>query len=213
MSTDRDQNATRKKAKAGAASDSAATQSDGGRPVDLAEARRHRFVQRLYNDHFRDLVRWLARRYGAGPPEPEDIAQTAFTRIAALEDVEYIRNPRAFLFTTAVNEALTRLRWIKRLRTFVEAELHEVGEEVEEITPERIYSSRNRLEAVLASAASLTDKQRELIRRSRLLGQTYADISADTGWSAADISRQLTVAMNTLVAALEAYDEDKEKNK
>ena len=37
--------------------------------VDFAEARRRKFVEELFDEHGCDLVRWLERRFGPGPPD------------------------------------------------------------------------------------------------------------------------------------------------
>lgn len=78
---------------------------------------------------------------------------------------------------------------------------------MEDITPERIYSAKQRFRVLVRGVDGLTDKQRELILRSRIQGQTYAQISAETGWSNADISRQLKAALAIIRAALDAHDD------
>jgi len=166
------------------------------------------FVERLYKKHWKDLCHWLRWRYGAGPPDPEDIAQTAFVKIAAMDDHSNILNPKAFLFTVASNTALKGIQWLARTQRYVEKELHEVGQNVEEISPDRVYSSRERFNAVTEQMALLSDKQQDLIYRSRILGQKYDQISAETGWSMADISRQLKTALSTIHTALGEYEND-----
>ena len=178
--------------------DDKAAAQDRTAPANLATARRNRLVQKLYADHWDDLVGWLTRRYGPGPPEPEEIAQGAFARLAALDRVDHIRNPKAFLFTTAVNAMLMSVRWLGRTKRLIDGELKNIGEDVEEMTPERIYSMRQHLERVLDGVKTLTPKQREILLRSRQMGQTYEEISAETGWSSADISRQMKAALAQL---------------
>lgn len=169
------------------------------------------FVEDLYRKHWKDLCGWLYRRYGPGPPEPEDIAQAAFEKMAAIKDVGRIKNPRAYLFTTAVNEALMSIRWAARNRQFIDDELKYVGRKVEELSPERIYSSQDRLNAVLHEIDRLPEKQRHIILCSRFRGMTYEEIGAATGWSIADISRQLKAALATIRVALEDCSKDTSK--
>ena len=174
--------------------------------VDLAQARRAKFVEGLFEEHGRDLVRWLERRFGPGPPDPEDVAQAAFAKLSGLKDVGHIRDPRAFLYTIAANSARSGLRWLQRTTAFIDGQLAGAELEVENITPERVHLSKARFEAMAAAAGRLTDKQRELVRRSRILGQTFAEIRAETGWSLGDMHRQLTAAMAVLEDAIAAYD-------
>lgn len=178
--------------------------------IRLRDTRRKGFaspeIENLYRSHWKDLCHWLRRRYGAGPPEPEDVAQTAFMKMADVKDLASIENPRAYLFSIAANTALTGIKWLERTRRFIEGELAESGHSLEEISPERAYSSRERFGVVTDQLEGLPEKQREIVIRSRLGGQTYEQISAETGWSMADISRQLTAALTAMREALETYD-------
>lgn len=59
------------------------------------------------------------------------------------------------------------------------------------------------LERVARAMQQLSPKQKEILLRSRFKGQTYAEIRKDTGWSEADISRQLARVMALLQAGLD----------
>src|SRR5690242_5843682 len=71
------------------------------------------FVEELYRNHFANLCRTLRRIYGNGPPEPEDLAQQAFEKITSLRSLDYVENPRAFLFKVAINLGVKSLRRVK----------------------------------------------------------------------------------------------------
>lgn len=170
--------------------------------TDASLAAKRRFLDELYRAHWNNLVGWLRRRYGAGPPPPEDVAQQAFAKLAALPDLSAIQHAKAYLYSTAVHAALDEIAWRKRTDAFVEHELHRAGQPLEEITPERVYLDREQWDVLGRALDRLTEKQKEIVRRSRFLGQTYAQISTETGWSSPDISRQLTAALLALQAAL-----------
>ena len=173
---------------------------EGNEAPDVTSAATHktRFVEDLYKSCWKELCTWLRGRYGAGPPEPEDIAQSAFEHIAALDRVDHIQNPRAYLYTVASRAALMGVRWLIRNRKFIPAELSERDMEVEKITPERLYMDKERFDRMLDRFDRLTDKQKEIITRSRIQGQTYQQISAETGWSLQTISRHLRAALQFL---------------
>jgi RNA polymerase sigma-70 factor (ECF subfamily) len=62
-------------------------------------------------DLYRRYAPWLtARLRGRFGAEAEDIGHDAWLRVAALEGVEAIRHPKAFLLRTATNLALDRIR-------------------------------------------------------------------------------------------------------
>lgn len=182
--------------------DGGASPLKGAPPTDASLAAKRRFLDELYRAHWNNLVGWLRRRYGAGPPAPEDIAQAAFAKLAAHDNLERIEHSKSYLYATAVHAALDEFHWRKRTDRFVEHELNRAGQPLEEITPERVYLDREQWDLMGRALETLSEKQQEIVRRSRFLGQTYAQISAETGWSSPDISRQLTAAMLALQAAL-----------
>ncbi len=171
---------------------------------------RHKFIEELYKSCRSDLVGWLRQRYGAGPPEPEDIAQTAFSKLAAMKDVENIRYPKSFLYATAINASIETVRWLERTRRFIDHEIHSRGGELEEISPESVSLAQEQLEVVVQRMEGLSDKQREIVVRSRFLGQTYQEITAETGWSQADISRQLKAALIAMRKVIKIYKAETE---
>jgi RNA polymerase sigma factor (sigma-70 family) len=172
-----------------------------------------RFLNQLYRAHRKNLCGWLRQRYGAGPPEPEDVVQAAFAKLAALENITHIQHPKTFLYATAMNTALTWVKWIQRTRAFVDHELHRAGEGLDEIAPERVYLAQEKLEGIMRELEALSAKQREIVIRSRFLGQKHREITAATGWSNADISRNLMAAMATIERAVGDEEDETCKGK
>ena len=161
---------------------------------------RDALLTRLYRDHYGQLCARLRRLFGNGPPDPEDAAQMAFTKLSEIPDLSHIQQPRAFLFRTAINLSLNAIDRIRVARRFAERELSAANAPiVEENTPEDVFSMRQRLERTQSAFARLTDKQKEILIRSRIKGETYADITRATGWSQTDISRQLKAALKAIL--------------
>ncbi|AUW59683.1 hypothetical protein C1T17_17925 [Sphingobium sp. SCG-1] len=178
---------------------------------DAEAIHRARFVEKLYRSQGSSLVGWLRRRYGAGPPAPEDIAQTAFERIAAVENIEHIRHPKSFLYRTAVNAYLDAVGWMKRTRAFIDDEMYRNGQDQEEMTPEYVFLSKERFGHMAKVIDGLPPKQNEVLMRSRFRSQTFEEIAADTGWSKSDVFRQLQSALITIRSALDRYDACREE--
>ncbi len=175
-----------------------------GQSVEPAPGdRRHSLLTALFDVHRHELISTLRRLFGDGPPEPEDIAQSAFSQIAALSPDYSIQNPKAFLFKVAINfgRRAAKKSWINH--KFITDELSSVGPEVEEISPERLLVGKEAIASIDQAFQQLSPKQREIIVRSRLKGETYAEIASETGWSVATISRQLHAAMEVLEAAID----------
>lgn len=161
-------------------------------------------IDALYRRHAAELANSLKKTFGAGPPEPDDVVQATFAKYASLDDPVRIKNPRAYLYATARNIIRDHKRRQQRNDAFIAEALHGAGiANLEEITPERVIVERERLAIMAATLKRLPRKQRTVVAMSRLDGRTYEEISRATGWSLADISRQMTMAMRTIADALE----------
>lgn len=159
-------------------------------------------IDALFRAHWRDVCRLLHKCYGSGPPEPEDAAQEAFSRVAQMKNVAELQDPKAYIIKIAVNITLKSIGRLCKTREFIAEQLLVNPDQFDEICPETILQNEQRIAAVQKGTEQLSDKQRDILMRARIKGQTYAQISADTGWSLADICRQL----NTAMAVLENVD-------
>ena len=169
------------------------------------------FIESLYRAYWDELCAYLRKQFGSGPPEAEDLAQAAFLKVGAVEDYASIRHPKAFLFRTALNLGLNAKSRMNTAQSFIDEALAEAGEPiVEQNSPETVYSIRQHLSLIEEAMQDLSDKQRTILVRHRINGETYSEIAADTGWSKADISRQLSATLETLQNAMRKADEKKQ---
>ncbi|GLR70575.1 RNA polymerase sigma factor [Agaribacter marinus] len=159
-------------------------------------------VHQLFRTYKVDLVRNLRGIFGSGPPDPEDLVQEAFSKLLTHKNVDDIQHPKAYLTRAAVNMGLNHCTKYKQTESFIDSALESVGETlVTEDSPEDIYSLNERVASVSEAMNMLSDKQREIVIRCRIHGETYEQIRNNTGWSLADISRQLKSAMSILADA------------
>ena len=157
----------------------------------------------LYRNYWQDLCRQLRRAFGAGPPEPEDVAQAAFERFAALEDPAGVRNPQAFLLVTARNIVIDHKRRSGRHFEYARSVLSEHSEfRRDDLSPERLLLDKERFHEVRRAIEKLPYKQQTVLRLHRQLGYTYKMIANETGWSYGDVYRQMDGALAALTAAL-----------
>lgn len=163
-------------------------------------------VERLYREYWKNLCGRLRKVFGSGPPEPEDLAQTAFEKLLEYTDAARLEDPASFLFRIAINAGRDRRRHIVRVKALIEEQLAPEGlEPVDQITPSNVYESRERMAVTERAMAALTPKQREVLIRSRLKGETFDQIRDACGWSKADISRTLQAALGVLQSAMREY--------
>lgn len=78
-------------------------QSDSTSQSALNDGKPGGEVERLYRSYSESMRRYIAKAFGAGPPDPEDAVQAAFEKYAALENRADVLNPRAFLMASARN--------------------------------------------------------------------------------------------------------------
>ena len=155
--------------------------------------------ERCYREMYDDLVRFLHRKVWDAD-RAQDLAQETFMR--ALEhDAE---NPRAFLFTIAVNlardEARAAMRRKKHLELIkVETELQSVPDAADQV------EGREREQMVRQALDNLTDRDRDVL----LLwdaGLGYPEIARQAGLAVGAVGTTLARARRRLVEAYEAAE-------
>lgn len=161
-------------------------------------------LERLYRNHWRDLCRYIAATFGQGPPEPEDVAQLAFARIAAHRDVAAIGNLKAFLWATARNIVLSE----KRSQSVRRRRSQEVGEFFfaaggDDFTAERVLLAREQVAVIRTVLATMPAKRRRLFVLHRIEGLSFAEIARRTGFSQTAVKKHVARAMIDLDAMLD----------
>ena len=160
-------------------------------------------LMRLYRDHWRDLCRYIAKTFGQGPPDPEDVAQLAFERVAEHQDFDAIRNPKAFLWRTAHNIALSEKRALSVRHRHAQAVKETFFDtEGDDRTPERVLAARAQIETVYAVLEAMPAKRRRCLVLNRIMGYSFAEISRRTGMSQTAVKKHVARAMIDLDAAL-----------
>lgn len=169
-------------------------------------------LQRLYALHASALREALIRRFGEGPPDPDDAIQAAFIKYIELNADARVDHPRAFLFTMARNLMIDEIRraGVRHRHALSETDAPDVLK-VEENTPENVLLSQERFNAVNAAVLRLPEQQRRLLVMSRIEGMNYAQIAAITGVSPASISREIARALIFLQEALDAREDGAEQ--
>jgi RNA polymerase sigma factor (sigma-70 family) len=149
-------------------------------PVGLEGADGDR-LHELYRRHWKELCRYISHTFGRGPPEPEDVVQTVFAQFAALPDSKAIENPRAFLYRSAHNVVVDYHRR-EAVRSRFSAELTDATPEpANELGPERVLSSRQRLSIIEAAIRAMEPKRRTVFVMNRIHELSFAEIERRTG--------------------------------
>ncbi|MFN4185910.1 MAG: RNA polymerase sigma factor [Hyphomonas sp.] len=159
-------------------------------------------LETLYREHRSGLVARLRRVFGAGPPQPDDLAQSAFTKLASMPDISSIRDPRAFLFRMAMNLGFDQLdKQAASRRLHGSYRFH--TELVQNQTAATVSLQEDLLERLERLVETLPEFDRELLRRSRLKGETLSAIALETNMSVSTLSRRLAKILADLKLRLE----------
>lgn len=162
-------------------------------------------VGELYRRHWKEICAYLRRRFGAGPPEPEDIAQAAFLKLSGRGETEDIANPRAFLYRVAHNVAIEEhRREVARRRA--EAD-DEIEPESDDFDPERVSIGRERRRRLETAFATLDPRTRQILIMSRQDGLSSAEIARRLRLSPTHVKRLIGEAVARCQAFVDGCDE------
>lgn len=157
-------------------------------------------IDALYARHWGELCHYIRKHFGPGPPDPEDVAQDAFMKFAAVNDREAIENPRAYLFRTAHNVLVDEHRRLALRRVPADTEAAPVSDDR---TPERVLAGRERLEILTRTLRAMPATRRRSFLLNRLQGLSCAAIARMTGYSESAIKKHIDLALKDLEASLD----------
>jgi RNA polymerase sigma-70 factor (ECF subfamily) len=161
-------------------------------------------LERVYRAYRVELCRYIERQFGPGPPEPEEIVQTAFARFAALERPETVANPRAFLYACSRNAALDAFRSDKVRQAVVDDTiLVEPDEGAANLDIVRVLLGREQLAIVEAAVWAMEAKRRKVFIMHIVHEMRYTEISRELGVSEARIRQLMASALEECQRALD----------
>ena len=160
-------------------------------------------LREAYQRYWGELCGYLLNKFGPGPPEPEDVAQTAFTKLA--ENSHSVKNPRAFLYATARNEVIEYHRRATRRRPYdLDIAEQSAAEKLSEFDAERVFMGKEQLDILLQALERLPVRQRRVFLLSRVDGLTCEAIARREGMSSAAVQKQIERAVAKCLDALDA---------
>lgn len=179
----------------------------GFRPLAASQGAQAVDLEDQYRRYRQAIRRYVLRRFGNGPPDPDDAVQAAFERFARLEDRSAIIDPGAFLRRSAHNFMLDYHRAEKvRARHANNDALLETG--ADDIDPERVLSARERLMIIERAILAMDEKRRDVLIMSRIQGLSSAEIARQLGCSPTLVKMRLAEAVVICERALRAAEGD-----
>jgi RNA polymerase sigma factor (sigma-70 family) len=154
-------------------------------------------VSELFREHNRMLVGYLRSRLGS-EQEAKEVAQEAYVRVLQLHEPGAPGLLRAYLFKTAANLAVDRLRH-RRVRQRSEEqpqlfeELNPTGGELDD--PAEQLLEREQADQLLRILQELPVKCQQVMNLHRFEGASQRDVSLRLGISERMVRRYVTYAM------------------
>ena len=154
-------------------------------------------VSELFREHNRMLVGYLRSRLGS-EQEAKEVAQEAYVRVLQLHEPGAPGLLRAYLFKTAANLAVDRLRH-RRVRQRSEEqpqlfeELNPTGGELDD--PAAQLLAREQADQLLRILQELPVKCEQVMNLHRFEGASQRDVSLRLGISERMVRRYVTYAM------------------
>jgi len=180
--------------------------ADVAMPAPVVARRRDGALAELYRKHLGELTRYITRTFGAGPPDPEDVAQEAFTQFVALENPQAVENPRAFLYRSAHNLAVdhhrrhtVRNRFAREQAPAAEAEISDDRD------AERVLSAKQRLSIVEQAIRDMEPRRRTVFVLNRIHELSYAEISRRLRMPETTVKRLVAAAIVECERSLRAH--------
>ncbi|MEM0952597.1 MAG: sigma-70 family RNA polymerase sigma factor [Pseudomonadota bacterium] len=160
-------------------------------------------ISELYLTTCDELALYLRKAYGDGPPDPDDVAQQAFERLSRYQDINSVRNLRAFLWRTARNLLLTYRRDAEtRSKYNYEIEQLYFPSSGSEANPERVLEVNQQLHIVERTLAAMPQRRRDAFLLHRVEGLTLTATGKRLGVTRHAIIKHVTRAAVDIETAL-----------
>ena len=153
------------------------------------------FLSTLFEKHQPELLRLIAHKFNKSKHEAEDIVQDAFHNILRAENIESLENPKAYLYQTASNLALNRIRKQKHHNNYLAEQDVDANDER---TPERYVVARSDLKRLEQALVQHPEKYRRTFLLSRVQEKTYKEISEMLNISESTVEKHIIKTLKYL---------------
>jgi RNA polymerase sigma factor (sigma-70 family) len=163
-------------------------------PVDDPD--REQLLRQLSERYRLPLTAYFARRVGSRS-EAEDLTQEVFLRMVRSLEPGAVDNVEAFVFRTAVNLLRDRSRRDKS-RGVRQVEFANRQSDIDNLSPERVFDSRQALDQVIEVLSELDERTRDAFILHRLEGMKHAQIAELLGVSVSSVEKYIVKALTLL---------------
>jgi RNA polymerase sigma-70 factor (ECF subfamily) len=151
--------------------------------------------------HEAALMRYLARVWKS-PPDIPDLRQETYVRVYESAARKRPRAPRAFLFTTARNLMVDRIRREKVVSIEYSQDLDTLDVSIDELSPERRLSARQELQRLTEAFDGLPAMTRAVIWLRRVEGLSQREAAQSLGIEEGALEGHMSRGLRSLADTL-----------
>jgi RNA polymerase sigma factor (sigma-70 family) len=148
--------------------------------------------------HEPSLRAWLSRRR-VFDLEIDDIVQETYAKLAALQTVELIREPRSYMFQTANSVVLSHLRRSRIVSISAAADLDQFGIATTEPGPDQRLEYRDELQELISALASLPKPCRDAFTLRRVACLSQKETAKHLGVSEKTVEKYMAKSVRLLM--------------
>ena len=173
--------------------------------MSLPNREESRWFAEQVQPHEAMLRAWLRGQFPRAG-DVDDIMQEAYVRVLQARAVQTIESPKAFLFATARNLALGRVRHQKVESDFALAESAASGVYDESADVAQAVARAQELELLTQAIQSLPARCRQIITLRRIYGLPQREVAAQLGISEHTVEAQGTIGLRKLAEFFERLE-------
>jgi len=170
------------------------------RGLDERRERIVEWVEREILPHEASLRRWLGRMVPSDGVE--DLVQDIYCKLAGLEEVAHIRNPRAYLFQAARSLIRDQIRRSRIVKFEAVADMGSMDFVLDEPSPERTVAGRRELATVVELIACLPERARRIVELRKIEGLPQREIARLMGVTETIVENDVSRGMRFILKAL-----------
>jgi RNA polymerase sigma factor (sigma-70 family) len=176
-----------------------------GTPLPPHDSEQNRWFSEQVLPHASTVRAWLQSRFGRGG-DIDDILQEAYLRVLHARGRTEIASPKAFLFATARNVALGRIRHLKVTGDDCLAEMDPQGILDETADVAHAVEHAQELELLTQAIQSLPTRCRQILTLRKIYGLSQKEVAARLGISEHTVEAQGTIGLRKLAEFFERFE-------
>lgn len=165
--------------------------------MKLPTNERARWLAQHIVPHERTIRSWLARR--TRDLDIDDIIQEMYARLASLENVEDIRNPRQYATQTAITVALNLARHARVIPMISMGDFEELGLASLDPSPEQAINAQEELRELESALQELPPLCRTAFLMRRVEGLTQKEVAEKLKISVKTVEKYMAKSVRLLV--------------